>query len=165
MTRSLSLALIAAAYAVIAACAPAPAAYGPASASSSGIGYDQVRIEDNRWRISYTAGSRATPAEAERLALRRASEITLQHGYEWFTIADRLIEQEGDQQSPVRVGGSLGQTFGSRGYRGTSVGVGVAISPGREQRTIVRMEIRTGSGPERPEGAYDAAMMLGAPPL
>lgn len=142
----------------LAACAPTPTAYGPAAAMSSGVGYEDLRIENDRWRVIFTGGPGASRAEVERLALRRAADLTLANGYEWFNVVDRRFEQEGDNRSPVRVGGSAGRTFGSGGFRASGIGLGVSFSPAQERRTIVSLEIIAGSGPQ-PEGAYEAAVL------
>ncbi|MGJ3230314.1 MAG: CC0125/CC1285 family lipoprotein [Oceanicaulis sp.] len=144
----------------LAACAPTPTAYGPAAAAPSGIGYEELRIEQDRWRVSFTGGPSASRSEVERLALRRAAELTLANGYDWFTVVDRRFDQEGENRSPVRVGGSVGGAVGSGGFRGSGVGVGISLSPGQERRFIVSLEIIAGSGPQ-PAGAYDAAFLAG----
>jgi hypothetical protein len=153
MIRLLSLST--AAVMGLAACAPTPTTYGPAAAMSSGVGYEDLRIEDDRWRVTFTGGPGASRAEVERLALRRAAELSLAEGFEWFTVVDRRFEQEGSNRSPVRVGGSVGAGVGSGGFRSSGVGVGISLSPGQERRAILTLEIIAGSGPQ-PEGAYDA---------
>ncbi|MFW5660189.1 MAG: CC0125/CC1285 family lipoprotein [Oceanicaulis sp.] len=156
MTR---LALIASTAALaLAACAPTPTTYGPAGSVSSGVGYDELRIEDDRWRVTFTGGPGASRNAVERLALRRAAELTLANGYDWFTVVERRYEQEGENRSPVRVGGSVGTSIGSGGYRGSGVGLGISLSPGQERRSIVTLEIIAGSGPQ-PDGAYEAAYL------
>jgi len=146
----------------LAACASAPGpVYGPASTYSSGTGYSDYRIENDRWRVRYLGGDRQDEDAVERLALRRAGELAITNGFDWFTVVHRQVDTDGDEnERPVRVGGSLGQTFGSGGFRGSSVGVGIAINPGAGRtRTEVSLEIIAGRGEPRPEGAYDAARM------
>lgn len=146
---------------LLAACAGTPTTYGPAGAGANAVGYDDLRIEDDRWRVTFIGGSDATAADAERLALRRAAELTLEAGYDWFEVAARRTEGERGRQSPVRVGGGVGQTFGSGGFRGTSTGLGISFSPGQESRAAVSLEIvaRRGDRPDRPD-AYDARSIL-----
>lgn len=150
--------------ALLAACAPTPTVYGPAAASPSGVGYSELRIENDRWRVSYIGRPGASAQEVEALALRRAGEIALMNGYEWFTLADQRIETAGGRQDPVRVSGGLGQTWGSGGFSGTSLGIGISLSPGQSQRAVARLEILTGRGEPRPEGAFDAAAVSTPPP-
>lgn len=146
----------------LAACASsAGPVYGPSSAYSNGAGYSDYRIENDRWRIRYTGARGQDEDDIERLALRRAGELAISNGYDWFTVVQRQIDTEGDEnERPVRVGGSIGQTFGSGGFRGSSVGIGIAINPGAgKTETELSLEIIAGRGEPRPEGAYDAARM------
>lgn len=144
----------------LAACASAPPVYGPAAAHPSGIGFSQVRIEDDRWRVNYTASGPDARLEAERLVLRRAAELTVQNGFDWFEVVDRLTETEGSERSPVRVGGTVSRGWGSRGWSGTGVGIGVSVSPGQGRSAVATIEIIAGRGAPIPERAYDAAAML-----
>jgi flavin-binding protein dodecin len=146
---------------VTAACSPSQTVYGPATGpTGQAIGFDQLRITDNRWRVSFTAGSDVSTARAEQLALRRAAELTVENGYDWFEVVDRRVESSSGR-SPVRVGGSAGTSVGSRGYRASGVGLGVSLSPGQESRTLVHLEIITRHAPvpDAPN-AYDARQLL-----
>ncbi len=157
-------AVMAAGLLALAACASSQTVYGPAAGSAGqAIGYDSLRIEENRWRVTFTAGPDADTARAERLALRRAAELTLESGYDWFELVDRRVETRGSTSSPVRIGGSAGTTFGSGGYRASGVGIGVGISPGQERRTIVSLEIiaRQGDASDA-ANAYDARSLIAA---
>ncbi|TRO89460.1 hypothetical protein FKB34_14710 [Glycocaulis profundi] len=146
----------------LAACAPTQTVYGPAAAGQRAVGYSDLRIEDARWRVSFNAGPDLTTAEAERLALRRAAELVTENGYDWFEVTDRRWGTEGGQSSPVRVGGSVGQTFGSGGFRASGVGLGVGFSPGQERRTGVTLEVFAFRGelPADRGDVYDARSIL-----
>lgn len=157
MIRLLSIAALAAA---LTACAPTQTVYGPADTGRNAVGYDSLRIEDDRWRVSFTAGPDAGPATVERYALRRAAELTLEAGYDWFDIVGRDMRRSGYRDSPVGVGGSVGGTVGSGGYRSSGVGIGINLSPGQERRETLTLEIIAGRGQERPELAYDAREVL-----
>lgn len=166
MTRRpfLITALVATSLGAAAACSPSQTVYGPAVGQPGrALGYDAMRIEQNRWRVTFTAGPDATTAQAERLALRRAAELTLENGYDWFQLVDRRVETAGSGSSPVRVGGSAGTTIGSGGYRASGVGLGIGISPGQERRTIVSIEIIARSGDASDTAnAYDARSLIAA---
>ncbi|PWE17435.1 hypothetical protein DDZ18_07075 [Marinicauda salina] len=146
---------------LLAACAATQTVYGPAADTERAIGYSEQRIESDRWRVSFTAGPDASAATAERLALRRAAELTLESGNEWFEIVRRASDREGSGDSPVSVGGAVGGAVGSGGYSSSGVGLGVSFSPGRERRTTITLEIIAGSGeaPARPS-VYDAREVL-----
>lgn len=153
--------LAALAGAALAACTPAQTTYGPATGrAGQAIGFDSLRITENRWRVNFTAGQDVSTSGAERLALRRAAELTLENGHDWFEVVGRHVETTGGR-SPVRVGGSAGTTVGSRGYRASGVGLGVSFSPGQEGRTLVSLEIitRQGETPDAPN-AYDARSLI-----
>jgi hypothetical protein len=108
------LALAALAAATLAACASAPSTvYAPASSTANGSGYEDIRIENDRWRVSFTGTADVSEVEVERLALRRAAELALTNGYDWFQVVDRRVGREGENRSPVRVGGSVGRSWGS----------------------------------------------------
>ena len=146
-------------FALTACATSSPTVYAPASASANGTGYEDIRIESDRWRVTFTGSGQASEAEVERLALRRAGELALTNGYDWFEVVDRRVRTEGRDRSPVRVGGSVGRTWGSGGFSGTGVGLGVSLSPGQQARTTVSLEIIAGAGEARPERAYDAAAL------
>ena len=154
------LILILAATSLLAACATPPPAYGPASLNNSGIGYDDVRSENDRWRVSYTARGRGAELEAEQLALRRAADLAQRNGFEWFEIVDRRTQTEGEERSPVRVGGSISRGWGSGGFSGTGVGIGVSISPQAQPTTTATLEVIAGSGEPIPDNAYNVAEIL-----
>lgn len=153
-------ALIVTAALLATACATPPPAYAPASMNSTGVGYDDVRIENDRWRVSYTARGDGSELEAERLALRRAADLVQRSGFDWFEVVDRRTRTEGEDRSPVRVGGSVSRGWGSRGYSGTGVGIGISLSPQAQATTTATLEVIAGSGDPVPDGAYDAASIL-----
>ncbi len=154
--------LAAFAAASLAACASAPSTvYAPTASTANGTGYEDIRIESDRWRVSFTGAGEASEAQVERLALRRAAELALTNGYDWFEVVDRRVGQEGSDRSPVRVGGSVGRSWGSGGFSGTGVGIGVSLSPGQQTRRTVSLEIIAGSGEPRPDRAYDAVTVAG----
>jgi hypothetical protein len=74
---------------VLAGCGQ-PTPYQPAT---SGYGYSEQQIEDNRYRVSF-AGNDLTPAATvQNYLLYRAAELTLAKGYDYFTMVDRDVER------------------------------------------------------------------------
>lgn len=60
-------------------------------------GYYESELEENRYRVAYK--SRGDNLErAKDYALLRASELTLQHGYDWFEIVDRSTDVKKDDR-------------------------------------------------------------------
>jgi opacity protein-like surface antigen len=149
----------------LAGCATAPTVYQPAPGPNA-VGFSEYRIEPGRWRVSFLGGSGAPAGYVSDLALRRAADLAIQEGYDWFRVSDRFMEALPDRGPRFSVGvgvggGSGGYGYG-RGYRrsGTSVGVGVGTTfPVGGQGGVVKatLEVMMGKGP-KPPGAdiYDA---------
>ena len=139
------------------ACSTAPTVYAPA-ASLEDTGYRQTKIEADRYRVSFRANPDLNVSQVQDMALRRAAELTLQDGYEWFRVVTRNTEQIGGRSG----GGTSVGVGGSSGSYGSSVGVGIGFDLSPDSRRYeTTMEILLGRG-TRPEGAdtYDARSIL-----
>ena len=153
MPRSLLLILAAA---MLTACATTPTVYGPSNGGNRG--YSERQIENDRFRVQFSAGADMTIEMTEDMALRRAAELTLEQGGDWFLIVDS--NREGNDRNPVRVGGGVGHTTGSRRYSGTSVGLGITFDAGAgEKRATLEILVRSGEMPDDPD-AYDARSVI-----
>lgn len=143
------------ALALVGACAT-QSPYGPAT-RDGGAGYSVMPIENNRFRITYTDKS----AEIARSrALRRAAELTLERGDEWFQIVTAYSDtgELSGGGSSVSIGGA----GGSSGRSSVGVGVGIALPLGGSSSSVEHvMEIVTATGakPDNPD-AYDASDVL-----
>jgi hypothetical protein len=95
MRRHISTKLFAAAALalVVSACAT-PTLYQPATASDTSNGYRDYRIEPDRYGVSFSGNSVTSRETVERYLLFRAAELTLDRGYDWFTMADRQTERK-----------------------------------------------------------------------
>ena len=73
---------------------PTPTPYQPnlPGQQASG-GFSEMRIEPDRWRVSFAGNTLTERSTVEGYLLFRAAELTLQNGYEWFTIEDRHTER------------------------------------------------------------------------
>jgi len=145
---------LAAALTLAACAAVGPAAYGPADKDS--FGYEDMRIESDRYRVVYRGSGGMPPELVEDYARRRAAELALANGYQWFRVV--ALDIEGEERGGVGVGAGFGS--GSYGRR-SSVGVGVGGNLGTiggQKYFTARMEVLMGSGeaPDDP-GVYDAA--------
>ena len=149
---------------MLAGCA-SQSVYAPAHRGD--LGYRETRIEKNRWRVSFTGGADLPAPRVADLSLRRAAEVTLDGGYDWFEVVHDSRDRRGRGDSPVRGGVSVGQSFGSGGFRASGVGVGLSFSPGSERRETVTLEVLGGAGPRpRRVNVYDAREVLdNVPPL
>jgi hypothetical protein len=155
------LALISAAALALSACATQPTVYQPATGPSA-VGYSEYRIEPGRYRITFRGGSGAPAGYVNDLALRRAADLAVQDGYDWFRVADRFMEAEPDRGPRFSVGVGVGGGSGGYGYRGggTAVGVGVGTEfPVGGYGGVVKatLEVTMGKGPKPAGGdVYDA---------
>jgi hypothetical protein len=141
---------------VLSACSGGPTTYQPAAGGDRG--FSEMRIEQDRYRVRFAAGGDIGFDRAEDYALRRAAEITLREGGEWFQVVART--REGNDRNPVGVGGSLGRSWGSDGFRASAVGIGLRIdgSAGEKEVTL-EILIRSGPRADSPQ-AYDARAVL-----
>ena len=125
----------------LAGCATAPTVYQPAPGPNA-VGFSEYRIEPGRWRVSFLGGSGAPAGYVSDLALRRAADLAIQEGYDWFRVSDRFMEALPDRGPRFSVGVGVGTTF-----------------PVGAQGGVVKatLEVMMGKGP-KPAGAdvYDA---------
>ena len=93
--KVLAVAMVAAATS-LAACASGPTPYQPAAGYDRG--YSEQKIESDRYRISFRGNSMTERDTVENYLLFRAAELTLQSGYDSFTI----VERDTDKDSRIR---------------------------------------------------------------
>ena len=74
------------------ACATATP-YAPAGAESR-YGYSDVRLEQNRYRVTYSGNSVTSREQVEMSLLFRAAELTSQNGYDWFATVGRATDRD-----------------------------------------------------------------------
>lgn len=60
---------------------------------SAAGGFAEQRIEGNRWRVIFAGNSLTSRERVETYLLFRAAELTLEQGYDGFTIADRATDR------------------------------------------------------------------------
>ena len=82
-SRFLRTALVSGLVAGLAACALAT----PYQPSANGYGYSEQRIEQNRYRVTFTGNSDTPKQTVENYLLYRAAELTLQSGFDYFVFA------------------------------------------------------------------------------
>lgn len=105
-----ALALVLVSASVLGACQTGPAyrERGPGDT----IGYTDMRLTENRYRVTYTGGNATRRDEVEDFLLRRAAEVTLESGYSHFVFDAR----DTNAQTYYR------NTFGSRARFGIGFG-------------------------------------------
>ena len=58
------------------------------------IGYSDLQLSPNRYRVSFSGSTASTRDDVERYLLRRAAEVTLQTGYTHFVLSNRDTERD-----------------------------------------------------------------------
>lgn len=91
--KTLAAALFAGATLLAACASSGPTPYQPASANYS-RGYTETKIEDTRYRISFKGNALTERETVENYMLYRAAELTLQSGYDTFTISNRDTDKD-----------------------------------------------------------------------
>ncbi|MEM8936622.1 MAG: hypothetical protein AAGC77_09470 [Pseudomonadota bacterium] len=146
------------AFLFLASCAATgPAEYG--AANGGDFGYRETQIEADRFRVVYQGSGGMPPEVVEDFALRRAAELAIAGGYDWFRVVGSNIS--GEERGGVSLGAGLGT--GSYG-RNTGVSVGVGGDLGRvgaQDYFTAQIEVLMGSG-EKPDhpNIYDARSIL-----
>lgn len=64
----------------------------PGQAASGG--YSEIRVEPDRWRVSFQGNSMTGRETVEAYLLFRSAELTVQQGYDWFEIVDRHTNRD-----------------------------------------------------------------------
>jgi hypothetical protein len=138
----------------LAACeTPQPMTYQP-MAGPHAVGFSEQRIEPGRYRVFFHGAPGAPPAMVQDFALRRAAELTLAEGYDWFRVYGRDVAYQ--PSSGPHVGLSVGGVgFGSHSAVGGSVGQGFDLGGGPS--VTASLEVTMGKGPRPPTpDVYDA---------
>ncbi len=65
-----------------------------------GYGYSEHQIESNRYRVQFQGNSLTDRETVENYLLYRAAELTVEHGYDYFIVADRGVHGQ-SHLSPV----------------------------------------------------------------
>jgi len=160
--RPLALIAVAASALALTACASLQP-YGPAG-SASAQGFSEQRIEADRYRVTYRGVG--APGPVADLALRRAAELTLNEGGDWFEVTQRYVDGRPDSAGGFRPSLGIGagsSRYGGRygGFSSSGVGVGVGLNFTAPSPTSTVLEILVGRGspPQRAE-AYSAREVL-----
>lgn len=97
------LALVMAAV-VLTACASSHTPYMPAPDEDS-FGYRESVLGENRYRVTFAGNSSTSSDKVQDYTLLRAAELTVQKGYDWFSVANRdtatIEDNPGDVSTSV----------------------------------------------------------------
>ncbi|WP_295691563.1 hypothetical protein [uncultured Maricaulis sp.] len=64
------------------------------AADEAGRGFTETRIESNRYRISFEGNSLTDRETVETYLLYRAAELTVESGYDYFTVVNRATDED-----------------------------------------------------------------------
>jgi hypothetical protein len=153
MIRRLAPVLSLAALALCACETAQPMTYQP-EAGPQHVGFSEQRLEPGRYRIFFHGSKGAPPEMVADYALRRAADLAVAEGYDWFRVYDRGMTGQGGHGPFVSLGVG-GASFGHSSASGVGVSSGFDLS-GPPAMTA-SLEVVMGHGP-RPEGpdVYDA---------
>ncbi|MBI1340531.1 hypothetical protein GC169_10050 [bacterium] len=93
---------------LLAGCQLGPTPYQ--SAGPNQAGYTDTRIETDRFKVSFRGNSSTDKDTVETYLLYRAAELTLQNGFDHFTIVDRDTDKR--TQYNTDFGPAFGPSFG-----------------------------------------------------
>lgn len=94
--KLMAVAAFAAAFGLAACESYGPTPYQPGGGNARG--YSETKLENDRWRISFKGNSLTNKETVENYLLYHAAELTLQNGYDNFTVVNR----DTDKNSRVR---------------------------------------------------------------
>ena len=99
MIRNALAAAMVAGATLLSACASGPTPYQAAAGYERG--YTETKIEDARYRISFKGNSLTERETVENYMLFRAAELTLQSGYDIFTVVSRDTDKDTIRAAPA----------------------------------------------------------------
>ncbi|AXI04232.1 CC0125/CC1285 family lipoprotein [Aquirhabdus parva] len=154
--------------ALLSSCATTPSSFAELGK------YDQFKLNTNIFRVTYQARNESTAARAEEIALLKAAQVTVQNGYRYFEITDKLLPS--DQPNVIVAANPMFNYYGSFGYYGGYgrypfrhsigyIGYDYPLYPqayyGVPQKVIVSYTIHCSNTAKPDEnGQYDATIIL-----
>ena len=126
----------------------------PYQPKDRGYGYSEQKLENNRYRVTFSGNSITSRETVENYLLYRAAELTLENGRDYFVLVGTSTQGEQGRSPGVGIGIG-GFRFGGSG----GLGVGVSTSTGGDQkayRAQADILLRTGTKPADDPQAFDA---------
>ena len=123
-----------------------------------GYGYSEQQIEDNRFWVRFAGNQRTPAATVQNYWLYRIAELTLDHGYDYFTVVDRNLERsttyEGTAQMDPGFVTEDGEYVGGTGFGSYS------STPSDSYTAYADVVMFEGEKPAAEVNAYDARSVL-----
>ena len=126
-------------------------------------GYQEQRIEQDRYRISFAGNSETTRQTVENYLRYRAAELTLEQGKDYFVVVSSDTEKNTDQHSTVTGGSTFHIGFGHHhGYSRHGIGLGfnVLSTSYSDYQAFGVVVLKSGQKPVDDHNAYDANEVL-----
>ena len=105
--------------AALSACATATPYQPNIAGQSASGGFTDLKLTDDRYRVSFSGNSLTKRDTVERYMLYRAAELALTQGYDWFEMDDRRTDR--DRQTYIEAD-PFGPRFGYGGGFGYGYG-------------------------------------------
>lgn len=77
----------------LAACATATPYQPNVKGQAVSGGFSETRIESDRYRVAFAGNSLTSRETVERYLLYRAAELTVEQGYDWFSMVERKTDR------------------------------------------------------------------------
>jgi hypothetical protein len=77
----------------LAACAT-PTPYQPVGTGGMRGGYAEQRLENDRYRVTFSGNSATSREQVEMSLLLRSAELTVENGADWFMTANRATDRD-----------------------------------------------------------------------
>jgi len=144
---------VALALALCACATPATTPYRPAL-DANDQGYQEQRIEANRYRVSFTGNSVTSREAVENFMLLRTAELTLNQGYDYFVLDNQDTESQTYYLQSLSEYGPLDPFYGCVWPRsGFAVSTATPITNYKAQAYVVMFK---GEKPPTELKAFDA---------
>lgn len=143
-----------------AACATATP-YAPAGGDNR-YGYSDQKLEEDRYRVTFSGNSLTDLRTVETYLLFRAAELTTEIGDDWFTIVRQQQDADRELRGTGSSAGFSGRFFHpNRGFFGYNDPFFNDVNIREITRYEVTAEILTGDDPEPNDAdAYDASEVI-----
>jgi hypothetical protein len=121
----------------------------------NGVGYSEQRVENNRYKVTFSGNSSTTRQTVENYLLYRAAEVTLQNGYDYFVQADTNTDAQTSYTQTYSGFGGYGGFWSP--FYGPGVGLGAGSSiPRTEYEAQASILVFKGPKPADNYKAFDA---------
>jgi hypothetical protein len=144
-------------FGLLVACKGHPTPYQPAV---DGYGYSEQRLEDNRYRVIFAGNDHTKADTVQNYLLYRAAELTLNHGYDYFTVVERTLDRStrySGSSSTSELGGYVTE---DGDYVSGSFFSTYSADPFHSYKAYADMVMFKGEKPASDVHAYDARSVL-----